>query len=194
MMSFQRRRTEWERLQALADRCQGHLKITASPDLNEFRIELHDIPAPVGATEADLQIVREHRLRLYLPPDFPQVMPVLAFERPLFHPNCWPDGTYCHGEQWFPARHLDELLIGVVQDIQLWGPDAYNLESPANLAAHRYYQDEQRVRSLRDRMGPIPFPPPAPGTRPPPSGNGIRIVRKGQATPAPPSRIRVVRR
>lgn len=195
MEFFERRRTEWERLQRLAGRSQGHLEVRASsPDLSEFIIELHNIPAPVGSDEENLEITREHRLRLYLPPDFPVSMPVLTFERPLFHPNCWPDGTYCHGDQWFPARHLDELLINVVQDIQLWGPNAYNLESPANLAAHRCYRDEAWVRRLRDRIQPVPFPPPASGGTHSPSQQDIRVVRSGRtAQPSRPT-IRVIRR
>lgn len=196
-MSFQeeRRRTEWERLRALAARCRGLMSVQASSDLNEFYIQLRGIPAPVGIREDDFTVAEEHNITIFLPPDFPDVMPVVAFERPIFHPNEWEDGTFCHGEQWYPARHLDELIIDVVHDIQLWTPDSFNLDSPANLAAHRYYL--QHLDEVRSRLRPVAFPPGngnirrlSTDSRP---RSGIRVTSQGMPEPATNGSIRVIR-
>jgi len=182
-MDIERRRLEYRMLQELAERSQSLLSVTGSADLSTIICRLDGIPGPVGSRGEALEIVREHELRITLPPDYPDIKPLFAFARPIFHPNCWSSGTFCYGEHYYPGMHLTELLIAVVHDIELWGPDPFYLDSSASLTAHNYYRNPEWVRQLRARLRAIPFPPANPT---------IRVVALESKPPA--SAIRVVRR
>lgn len=184
---------ELEGLQALARNNPGRLTVSASADLREFRLQVRNLRAPVGTREGSFEIVPEHEVRLYLPPQYPDRMPVLSFGKAIFHPNCWESGTYCLGSRWYPARRLSEIVVDVLQDIQLMGPQAFNLQSPANRNAQQFYRQSDKVDALRRRLTPTPIMPvtaPANST----AARAIRVVQAGEAAAPNRATIRVIRR
>ena len=186
----ERRQAELEGLQAMANASGGHMQVSAGPDLNEFTIHLHNVPAPVGTSESSFVIADQHELRIGLPDKFPEVMPVVSFKQPIFHPNCFTNGIYCHGRQWYPARRLDDLVAELNRNIQLQGDSAFNLASPANRDAARFYADSSKLASLRRRLRPVVISPvrrQAQAT----TTTGVRVVAKSTT---PPQRTASIRR
>jgi ubiquitin-conjugating enzyme E2 R len=75
------------------------------------------------------------------------------FERPLFHPNVYPDGKLCisilhppgddemAGEsaaiRWSPAQRVESVLLSVLSLL-----DDANIDSPANVDASKMYRDD----------------------------------------------------
>eukprot|EP00917_Polyrhabdina_sp_WS-2016_P022031 GHVP01047691.1.p1 GENE.GHVP01047691.1~~GHVP01047691.1.p1 ORF type:complete len:164 (+),score=30.62 GHVP01047691.1:129-620(+) len=84
---------------------------------------------------------------LDFPEDFPNSPPVMRFDRDIWHPNVYPDGTVCISilhpagldafnefetaeERWRPVLGVESVLISVVS---LLGDP--NIESPAHIDA-----------------------------------------------------------
>jgi len=158
-MNTERIKSEHERLQAMAAASNGHMQVELSRDMTKFTVTLRNVLAPTGASASRLAIGQHHVLQIRLPEAYPDRMPVISFGTPIFHPNCWTSGEYCHGNQWFPARGLDDLVAELVRNIQLIDGSAFNLHSPANSEARDYYAVAGNVAQLRRRMSPVLIAP-----------------------------------
>lgn len=107
------------------------------------------------------------KARISFPRNYPFSPPDFRFERPLWHPNVYPDGRLCisilhqpgedvmsgesAGERWSPVQRVESVLISVLSLL-----DDAEVSSPANVDAGvmlrndpKAYQD--RVRQDRDK-------------------------------------------
>lgn len=107
------------------------------------------------------------KARMAFPHNYPYQPPDFRFERPLYHPNVYPDGRLCisilhqpgedvmsgesAGERWSPVQRVESVLISVLSLL-----DDAEVSSPANVDAGvllrndpAAYQD--RVRQDRDK-------------------------------------------
>ena len=74
-----------------------------------------------------------HRVRIYLPAQYPAAPPVASLRSPLMHPHVWDNGTVCLGA-WNPAEKLDSVLARIAA-ILVWDRAGLNWRSVANEAA-----------------------------------------------------------
>jgi ubiquitin-conjugating enzyme E2 R len=86
------------------------------------------------------------KARMSFPRNYPYEPPKLSFERPLWHPNVYPDGRLCisilhtpgedamsgemAGERWSPVQRVESVLISVLSML-----DDAECSSPANVDA-----------------------------------------------------------
>jgi ubiquitin-conjugating enzyme E2 R len=86
------------------------------------------------------------KARMSFPRNYPYEPPKLSFERPLWHPNVYPDGRLCisilhqpgedamsgemAGERWTPVQRVESVLISVLSML-----DDAECSSPANVDA-----------------------------------------------------------
>ena len=104
-------------------------------------------------------LVREqHEVAVTLGASYPRMMPDLAWQTPIFHPNISASGIVClggYGTHWVPSLNLDELCT------MLWDMVRYqnfDVESPYNREAalwaktQRNYRLPLDERPLRDRV------------------------------------------
>ena len=101
------------------------------------------------------------------PKNYPFEPPDFRFQRPLWHPNIYPDGRLCisilhapgddvmsgeqSGERWTPVQRVESILISVISLL-----DDAEVNSPANIDAGvmlRTQRDayKERVRQDRDK-------------------------------------------
>jgi hypothetical protein len=129
----------------------------------------------------DEPLVREHHeVTIQLGAAYPRMMPELAWQTPIFHPNISGSGVVClggYGTHWVPSLNLDELCI------MLWDMVRYanfDVESPYNREAASWAKEQNRgrfpvdERPLRDKVAGVA---PVNATRKPP------IMAKPQALP-----------
>jgi ubiquitin-protein ligase len=88
----------------------------------------------------------QHRVRIYLPAQYPMAAPVAALRTPLFHPHVWPNGTVCLGT-WNPAEKLDSVLARI-GSILVFDPAGLNWRSVANEAAVPWARDHAKELPL----------------------------------------------
>ena len=86
------------------------------------------------------------KAQMKFPENYPYSPPTFQFERPLWHPNVYPDGKLCisilhtpgedamsgemAGERWSPVQRVESVLISVLSL-----PDDAECSSPANVDA-----------------------------------------------------------
>ncbi|KAK3678656.1 Ubiquitin-conjugating enzyme subunit [Vermiconidia calcicola] len=104
---------------------------------------------------------------LKFPKNYPYEPPDFRFERPLWHPNVYPDGRLCisilhqpgedtmsgemAGERWSPVQRVESVLISVLSLL-----DDAEVSSPANVDAGVQFRKDpeaykERVRQDRER-------------------------------------------
>ena len=107
------------------------------------------------------------KARITFPRNYPFSPPDFRFERPLWHPNVYPDGRLCisilhqpgedvmsgesAGERWSPVQRVESVLISVLSLL-----DDAEVSSPANVDAGVMLRNDangykERVRQDRDR-------------------------------------------
>jgi len=107
------------------------------------------------------------KARISFPRNYPFSPPDFRFERPLWHPNVYPDGRLCisilhqpgedvmsgesAGERWSPVQRVESVLISVLSLL-----DDAEVSSPANVDAGVMLRNDpnayqERVRQDRDK-------------------------------------------
>lgn len=107
------------------------------------------------------------KARLTFPSNYPYSPPDFRFERPLWHPNVYPDGRLCisilhapgedvmsgesAGERWSPVQRVESVLISVLSLL-----DDAEVSSPANVDAGVMLRNDpkgyqERVRQDREK-------------------------------------------
>lgn len=87
-----------------------------------------------------------YKAKMTFPSQYPYAPPTFKFERPLWHPNVYPDGRLCisilhqpgedimsgesAGERWSPVQRVESVLISVLSLL-----DDAECSSPANVDA-----------------------------------------------------------
>lgn len=89
----------------------------------------------------------EHRVKIELGSEYPSSMPTAEFLTPIFHPNIWQDGKVCFGYYWSISQPLTEVVTRVEKLIQ-YSRDIMNLDSPANIEAKKWLEDQPKNFSL----------------------------------------------
>lgn len=100
----------------------------------------------------------EHEVTVELGSAYPRLIPGLAWQTPIFHPNISTSGVVClggYGTHWVPSLKLDELCI------MLWDMIRYknfDTESPYNREAANWTKSQTQhafpidSRSLRNEV------------------------------------------
>lgn len=105
------------------------------------------------------------KARMSFPRNYPYEPPKLSFERPLWHPNVYPDGRLCisilhqpgedvmsgeaAGERWSPVQRVESVLLSVLSLL-----DDAECSSPANVDAGVQFRSDKagyKARVASDR-------------------------------------------
>lgn len=105
------------------------------------------------------------KARMSFPQNYPYEPPKLSFERPLWHPNVYPDGRLCisilhqpgedvmsgeaAGERWSPVQRVESVLLSVLSLL-----DDAECSSPANVDAGVQFRSDKagyKARVASDR-------------------------------------------
>lgn len=105
-----------------------------------------------------IQVCHEHEILVELGAAYPRMIPNLAWQTPIFHPNISNNGVVClgsYGTHWVPSLTLDEMCT------MLWDMIRYknlDTESPYNREAALWAKHQTDfefpidARSIRDRV------------------------------------------
>ena len=105
-----------------------------------------------------IKVRHKHRVIVDLIASYPRMMPGLAWQTPIFHPNISTNGVVCmggYGSNWVPSLTLDEMIT------MLWDMIRYknfDSDSPYNREAAAWAQKQSAfklpidTRSIRDRV------------------------------------------
>jgi hypothetical protein len=109
-------------------------------------------------SEGRIGLVDQHEVMVELGAAYPRLMPQLAWQSPVFHPNISNNGVVClggYGTHWVPSLTLDKLCS------MLWDMIRYknfDIESPYNRDAALWIRTQNQfslpldTRSIRDRV------------------------------------------
>jgi len=109
-------------------------------------------------SEGRIGLADQHEVMVELGAAYPRLMPQLAWQSPVFHPNISNNGVVClggYGTHWVPSLTLDKLCS------MLWDMIRYknfDIESPYNRDAALWIRTQNQfslpldVRSIRDRV------------------------------------------
>ncbi|MCR9117140.1 MAG: ubiquitin-conjugating enzyme E2 [bacterium] len=105
---------------------------------------------------ADVFVQQRHIVTVKLGAAYPRLMPELAWQSPIFHPNISASGVVClggYGSHWVPSVGLDELVVMLWDMIRYQN---YDIESPYNREAAAWARSQSSygfpcdTRPLRD--------------------------------------------
>lgn len=95
----------------------------------------------------------DHKLRVYLPPDFPRDRPVFEMVSQVWHPNIALAGAVCYGDEgdhgYSPSMGLDDLVIRIIEMIRY---ENMGLQSAFNLDAAEWTKKNQALFPLDKRQ------------------------------------------
>lgn len=138
-----------------------------------------------------VEIRDHHEILIDLGAAYPRMVPNLAWQTPVFHPNISNNGVVClggYGKHWVPSLTLAELCT------MLWDMIRYknfDVESPYNREAALWAKTQNAMRlpldprSIRDRVENNSFAPQKNSE----SGTSVEIVETGievVSRPQPP--------
>jgi len=107
---------------------------------------------------AGVKVLGLHEVRIELGASYPRLMPEMAWQTPIFHPNISGSGVVClggYGTYWVPSLNLDELCEMLWDMIRYKN---YDVGSPYNRDAAHWakFQTEYRLpidgRPIRDKL------------------------------------------
>ena len=105
-----------------------------------------------------IQVRHQHRVTVDLIASYPRMMPGLAWQTPIFHPNISTNGVVCmggYGSNWVPSLTLDEMITMLWDMIRYKNFDSdspYNREASAWVQQQTDFQLPIDTRSIRDRV------------------------------------------
>ena len=106
----------------------------------------------------EIAVTDRHEVVIELGAAYPRLVPNLAWQTPIFHPNISNNGVVClggYGTHWVPSLTLDEMCVMLWDMIRYKN---YDTESPYNrdaalwaksMGKHNFPVDQ---RSIRDRV------------------------------------------
>ena len=166
-----------------------------------FRFEARGRPAEryrlffegIGVFRRDsntIEVRESHEVLVDLGAAYPRMVPNLAWQTPIFHPNISNNGVVClggYGTHWVPSLTLSELCT------MLWDMIRYknfDTESPYNREAamwaktqstYRFPIDNRSIRDLIEKSEkPIVEPPRLSPQQPEIVETGIEVIRRPQ--------------
>lgn len=166
-----RRAADLDRLAALARASGGRVRVLDGPTMVGHPIRLHFDVVTAGGPPYPAQSQRGVTLRIDTPARYPFERPVVTVESPVFHPNVFPSGVVCQGQQWLPSEGMDLFVLRIAR-LLTFDPAFVNPASPANRIAADWYL-KLRARSPRsfpsdhiDAAAPAAAAEPAPAPSP----------------------------
>ena len=105
-----------------------------------------------------IAVRHQHRVTVDLIASYPRMMPGLAWQTPIFHPNISNNGVVCmggYGSNWVPSLTLDEMITMLWDMIRYKNFDSdspYNREAAAWVQQQTDFQLPIDTRSIRDRV------------------------------------------
>ncbi len=110
------------------------------------------------SADGRIALLGQHEIVVELGAAYPRLMPQLAWQTPVFHPNISNNGVVClggYGTHWVPSLTLDKLC-SMLWDIIRY--DNYDIQSPYNRAAALWLKTQNQFslplddRPIRDRV------------------------------------------
>lgn len=133
-----RRAADLDRLAALAQASGGRLRVLDAPTMIGRPIRLHLDVVTAGGPSYPGVGQRGITLRIDTPARYPFERPVVTVETPVFHPNVFPSGVVCQGQQWLPSEGMDLFVLRIAR-LLAFDPAFTNPASPANRVAADWY-------------------------------------------------------
>ena len=105
-----------------------------------------------------IKVRNHHRVTVDLIASYPRMMPGLAWQTPIFHPNISTNGVVCmggYGSNWVPSLTLDEMITMLWDMIRYKNFDSnspYNREAASWAQSQSEYKLPIDTRSIRDRV------------------------------------------
>ncbi|MDB2686987.1 ubiquitin-conjugating enzyme E2 [Mariniblastus sp.] len=105
-----------------------------------------------------IAVRHQHRVSVDLIASYPRMMPGLAWQTPIFHPNISTNGVVCmggYGSNWVPSLTLDEMITMLWDMIRYKNFDSnspYNREAAAWVQQQSDFEFPIDTRSIRDRV------------------------------------------
>ena len=105
-----------------------------------------------------IKVRNQHRVTVDLIASYPRMMPGLAWQTPIFHPNISTNGVVCmggYGSNWVPSLTLDEMITMLWDMIRYKNFDSdspYNREAAAWVQRQTDFKLPIDTRSIRDRV------------------------------------------
>ena len=105
-----------------------------------------------------IKVRNQHRVTVDLIASYPRMMPGLAWQTPIFHPNISTNGVVCmggYGSNWVPSLTLDEMITMLWDMIRYKNFDSdspYNREAAAWAQRQTEFKLPIDTRSIRDRV------------------------------------------
>ena len=105
-----------------------------------------------------IKVRNQHRVTVDLVASYPRMMPGLAWQTPIFHPNISTNGVVCmggYGSNWVPSLTLDEMITMLWDMIRYKNFDSdspYNREAAAWIQRQTDFTQPIDTRSIRDRV------------------------------------------
>ncbi len=105
-----------------------------------------------------ISLCNHHQVLVELGAAYPRMVPNLAWQTPIFHPNISNNGVVClggYGTQWVPSLTLSEMCTMLWDMIRFKN---FDTESPYNREAALWAKNQQEFefpidpRSVRDRI------------------------------------------
>ncbi len=143
----------------------------------------------------EIVITDQHQVLVELGAAYPRLVPNLAWQTPIFHPNISNNGVVClggYGTHWVPSLTIDELA-SMLWDIIRY--ENFDTESPYNRDAALWakmqtdYKFPIDVRSIRDKVAKPNFASPVVFNSPKPEiiETGIEIIEQRHRPASPPN-------
>ncbi len=145
-----------------------------------------------------IEVREHHEILIDLGAAYPRMVPNLAWQTPIFHPNISNNGVVClggYGTHWVPSVTLAELCTMLWDMIRYKNFDTespYNREAALWAKAQTTFRFPIDVRSIRDRVEKSEKPIIAPH-RDFGSDNGVEVVETGiEIIERPPEDIGII--
>lgn len=151
-----RLRSDYEAVQAFIAASGGRVSLETHtgqpPESYHFVFRCRSV---IGIENGEAVFGSQHRVRVYLPAQYPVAPPVASLRSPLLHPHIWPNGTVCLGT-WNPAEKLDSILSRIGA-ILVFDPAGMNWRSVANEDAVPWTREHTKELPLDALFG-LPVP------------------------------------
>ena len=145
-----RLQAEYEKIRELAERSEfvRILEVEGNPP-EKYLLQL-TCNGISGLDGQQMPVYSEdHRLVIYLPPEFPRKGPVFQMMSPVWHPNIAQNGQVCYGDEgdhgYSPSMGLDDLVIRIINMIRY---ENMGLDSAFNLLAAHWARRNQNLFPL----------------------------------------------
>lgn len=124
---------------------------------DDYIVTFRGLGVAPSANGRDVIVSEFHRVKIHLSAAYPRMIPDMAWQTPIFHPNISASGVVCLGgysTHWAPSLTLDELCVMLWDMIRFKN---FDTESPYNRDAAIWARAELMEfpvdeRPLRDRI------------------------------------------